>query len=139
MYADFHTHYQGNWKNLERKIKHFQQLVLQRNGKLLKILSSVTEVTKRLKQVGIQLSLLAQTLWFLYLGHILLTGSTSHLEFYGNSLLLYTGKLCLILSPVISLSQKGMVMNCGNSYIIFENFIAIVTESRLLNIATDFL
>jgi len=137
----FSHSFSRDWKNLERKIKHLQQLVLQRNGKLIKILSSVTEVMKRkLNQIGIKLSLLAQTLGFFYLGHILLAGgSTSYLELYGNSPLLYMRELCHILSSIFSLSQKGLVMNCGNSYIIFENFIAIATECRLLNIATDFL
>lgn len=80
------------------------------------------------------------SLGFIQLGHILLSGDTTgHLELWGNSFLQYTEHLYHSLSPTISLSRKGLVMLCGNSYIIFDIFIAIATECRHLNIATDFL
>lgn len=80
------------------------------------------------------------TLGFTHLGYILLSrDTTGHLELWGNSALQFTEHLCHILRPTISLSRKGLVMHCGNSYIIFDIFIAIATECRHLNIATDFL
>lgn len=79
-------------------------------------------------------------LGFTQLGYILLSGDTTgYLEPWGNSALQNTEHLCHILSPTISLSRKGLVMHCGNSYIIFDIFIAIATECRHSNIATDFL
>lgn len=71
--------------------------------------------------------------------HFALDDTTGHLELWGNSALQYTEHLCHSLSPKTSLSRKGLVMHCGNLYIIFDIFIAIATECRHLNIATDFL
>lgn len=90
---------------------------------------------------------LTQPVWDSHiLGHILSTGhilpsddTKGHLELWGNSALQSTEHLCHSLSPTIFLSRKGLVMHCGNLYIIFDIFIAIATECRHLNIATDFL